>query len=124
MCSCGCGDTPPLLLPAHAQSKRCVLHDCCEVLPGSVLPPDTVVPPFAVFGGVPGMYRALALCAVGSESVCASCLTLCLLDVWFVRCGSGAQVGASTERSSRVQGHSGWFVCGGVWITAPSQHCQ
>lgn len=36
-------------------SKRCVLHDCCQVLDNTVLAPDTVVPPFAVFGGVPGV---------------------------------------------------------------------
>eukprot|EP00658_Telonema_sp_P-2_P028609 TRINITY_DN21895_c0_g1_i5.p1 TRINITY_DN21895_c0_g1~~TRINITY_DN21895_c0_g1_i5.p1 ORF type:complete len:200 (+),score=42.21 TRINITY_DN21895_c0_g1_i5:244-843(+) len=34
-------------------SPRCILKDCCRILPGSVLPPDTVVPPFACFGGVP-----------------------------------------------------------------------
>merc|ERR1711907_666991 len=32
---------------------RCILKDCCRIAPGSVLPPDTVVPPFAYFGGVP-----------------------------------------------------------------------
>eukprot|EP00656_Telonema_subtile_P007112 TRINITY_DN13328_c0_g1_i2.p1 TRINITY_DN13328_c0_g1~~TRINITY_DN13328_c0_g1_i2.p1 ORF type:complete len:121 (-),score=30.61 TRINITY_DN13328_c0_g1_i2:248-610(-) len=34
-------------------SARCILKDCCRIAPGSVLPPDTVVPPFAYFGGVP-----------------------------------------------------------------------
>lgn len=40
--------------------KNCVLgrlsmlKDCCAVLDGTVLAPDTVVPPFAVFAGNPG----------------------------------------------------------------------
>ena len=31
-----------------------MLKDCCAVLDGTVLAPDTVVPPFAVFAGNPG----------------------------------------------------------------------
>lgn len=31
-----------------------MLKDCCAILDGTVLPPDTVVPPFAVFAGNPG----------------------------------------------------------------------
>ena len=35
--------------------KRCILKDCCRVEAGTVLPPDSVVPPFSVVGGgVPG----------------------------------------------------------------------
>merc|ERR1711871_415945 len=34
-------------------SKRCILKDCCRVEAGSVLPPDSIVPPFCVFAGVP-----------------------------------------------------------------------
>lgn len=34
--------------------KRCILKDNCFVSPGTVLASDTVVPPFAAFGGVPG----------------------------------------------------------------------
>jgi hypothetical protein len=38
-----------------SKSKRCILKDCCEVREGTVLSPDTVVPPFAVFSGSPGL---------------------------------------------------------------------
>lgn len=31
-----------------------MLRDCCVILDGTELAPDTVVPPFTVFGGVPG----------------------------------------------------------------------
>eukprot|EP00899_Mesostigma_viride_P007636 jgi/Mesvir1/16874/Mv15758-RA.1 len=34
---------------------RCILKDCCQLLPGTCLAPGTVVPPFAVFGGNPGL---------------------------------------------------------------------
>lgn len=37
-----------------AQGERCMLRDCCVVLDGTELSPDTIVPPFTVFGGVPG----------------------------------------------------------------------
>lgn len=30
------------------------MKDCCKILPGTVLAPDTTVPPFTVFGGNPG----------------------------------------------------------------------
>eukprot|EP00917_Polyrhabdina_sp_WS-2016_P010189 GHVP01022435.1.p1 GENE.GHVP01022435.1~~GHVP01022435.1.p1 ORF type:complete len:143 (+),score=26.84 GHVP01022435.1:242-670(+) len=33
--------------------ERCILYDNCKILPGSVLPPDTNVPQYAVFGGSP-----------------------------------------------------------------------
>ena len=35
------------------QGPRCVLSDCCRILDESQLAPGTVVPPFAIFGGVP-----------------------------------------------------------------------
>ncbi len=31
-----------------------MLKDCCAIAPGTVLPPDTVVPPFTRFAGNPG----------------------------------------------------------------------
>eukprot|EP00820_Chromera_velia_P019961 Cvel_28668.t1-p1 / transcript=Cvel_28668.t1 / gene=Cvel_28668 / organism=Chromera_velia_CCMP2878 / gene_product=Dynactin subunit 5, putative / transcript_product=Dynactin subunit 5, putative / location=Cvel_scaffold3797:334-3049(-) / protein_length=175 / sequence_SO=supercontig / SO=protein_coding / is_pseudo=false len=34
--------------------KRCIIKDNAKILPGTVLAPDTVVPPFSVFGGAPG----------------------------------------------------------------------
>ena len=33
--------------------ERCILKDCCEVLSGAVLPPDTVVAPYTCWGGNP-----------------------------------------------------------------------
>lgn len=36
------------------QGRRCVLKDCCKILDNTVLPPETVVPPFTVFSGCPG----------------------------------------------------------------------
>ena len=41
----------------HTQGRRCVLKDCCRIEDGAVLPPDTVVPPFTIFGGNPGAPR-------------------------------------------------------------------
>ncbi|KAL6050313.1 Dynactin subunit 5 [Balamuthia mandrillaris] len=37
-------------------SRRCVLKDCCYIKEGSVLAPDTVVPPFTVYGGNPARF--------------------------------------------------------------------
>jgi len=34
-------------------SARCILKDCCQIAPGAMLPPDTVVPPFTYWAGVP-----------------------------------------------------------------------
>jgi len=34
-------------------SRRSILKDCCLLLDGSVLAPDTVMPPFSIFGGSP-----------------------------------------------------------------------
>eukprot|EP00162_Nutomonas_longa_P002448 comp13086_c0_seq1/m.17726 comp13086_c0_seq1/g.17726 ORF comp13086_c0_seq1/g.17726 comp13086_c0_seq1/m.17726 type:complete len:176 (+) comp13086_c0_seq1:23-550(+) len=34
-------------------ANRCIVKDCSRILPNSVLGPDTVVPPFTVFGGTP-----------------------------------------------------------------------
>ncbi|XP_065185166.1 dynactin subunit 5-like [Sycon ciliatum] len=34
--------------------RRSVLKDCCKILDGTVLAPETVVPPFTIFGGSPG----------------------------------------------------------------------
>lgn len=36
-------------------SKDCMLSDCCRILENTVLAPGTVVPPFAIFGGSPGV---------------------------------------------------------------------
>ena len=33
------------------QGRRCVLKDCCRIEDNTVLPPETVVPPFAVMSG-------------------------------------------------------------------------
>jgi dynactin-5 len=41
------------LVPS-AKSKRCILKDCCCILDGTILAPDTTVPPFTIFGGSPG----------------------------------------------------------------------
>lgn len=34
-------------------SPRCVLKECSEIAPGAIVPPDTVVPPFTYWSGVP-----------------------------------------------------------------------
>lgn len=46
----------PTIIPfcCCAQGRRCVLKDCCKILDNTVLPPETVVPPFTVFSGCPG----------------------------------------------------------------------
>ncbi|XP_063241690.1 dynactin subunit 5 [Bacillus rossius redtenbacheri] len=49
--------------------RRCVLKDCCVIEDGAVLAPETVVPPFARFGGSP------ALC-VGDVPECMQDLML------------------------------------------------
>jgi len=36
--------------------RRCMLKDCCAIAPGSVLPPETVVPAFTVYGGSPAKF--------------------------------------------------------------------
>ena len=36
------------------QSRSSILKDCCRIEDNSVLPPDTVVPPFTIFSGSPG----------------------------------------------------------------------
>eukprot|EP00741_Cyanophora_paradoxa_P012369 tig00020610_g11952.t1 len=35
-------------------AEGCVLKDCCKVLDGTILAPETVIPPFQIFGGIPG----------------------------------------------------------------------
>eukprot|EP00397_Hematodinium_sp_SG-2012_P057729 GEMP01072426.1.p1 GENE.GEMP01072426.1~~GEMP01072426.1.p1 ORF type:complete len:179 (+),score=50.71 GEMP01072426.1:183-719(+) len=37
-------------------SKRCIIKDNVRILPGTMLPADAVIPPFAVFGGSPARY--------------------------------------------------------------------
>lgn len=34
-----------------------MLKDCCKILDNTVLPPETVVPPFTVFSGCPGQLQ-------------------------------------------------------------------
>lgn len=36
--------------------KRCIIKDCVRILDGTVLAPGTVVPPYCVYGGVPGRF--------------------------------------------------------------------
>lgn len=36
--------------------KNVIIKDCCEILDNSVIAANTVVPPFSVFGGVPGVW--------------------------------------------------------------------
>ncbi len=40
--------------PCSRQAKRSILKDCCIIEDGTVIPPDTVVPAFAVMSGNPG----------------------------------------------------------------------
>lgn len=40
------------------QGRRCVLKDCCRIEDNTVLPPETVVPPFAVMSGTPACHAA------------------------------------------------------------------
>ncbi len=37
-----------------SQGRRCILNDCCVILDGTVLPPDTVVRSYSIVGGCPG----------------------------------------------------------------------
>jgi dynactin-5 len=37
------------------QDDRCILKDCCEILPNSTLAKDTVVPPMVIMGGSPAV---------------------------------------------------------------------
>ena len=43
------------------QGRRCVLKDCCAVADNAVLPPETVVPPFTLYSGSPGMLMQLSI---------------------------------------------------------------
>ena len=38
----------------ESQGRRSVLKDCCAIADNTVLPPETVVPPFTIFSGSPG----------------------------------------------------------------------
>jgi len=35
---------------------RCILESCCMLLPNTILAQGTVVPPYTVYGGIPGKY--------------------------------------------------------------------
>lgn len=37
------------------KGRRSVLKDCCAIADNTVLPPETVVPPFTLYSGSPGM---------------------------------------------------------------------
>lgn len=34
--------------------RRSVLKDCCSIAPNSVVPPETIIPPYSHFSGIPG----------------------------------------------------------------------
>ena len=38
----------------HSQSRSCILKDCCRIEDNTVLPPETIVPPFMIYAGNPG----------------------------------------------------------------------
>lgn len=40
------------------QSKCCVVYDNCDIRPGAVLAPGTVVPPFSIVTGTPARVAA------------------------------------------------------------------
>jgi hypothetical protein len=42
-----------------AQGRRCILKDCCAIADNTVLAPETVVPPFTLFGGNPGWFTMI-----------------------------------------------------------------
>lgn len=37
--------------------NRCIIRDNSKILNGAILPPDTVVPPYGVFGGQPATFQ-------------------------------------------------------------------
>ncbi len=51
------------------QSRRCILKDCCKIADNTILAPDTVVPPFTLFSGSPG-------------------ITTCLTNIWTIISGT------------------------------------
>ncbi len=51
------------------------MKDCCKIADGTILPPDTVVPPFTFFAGVPGrMVEELPECARDLHRDLARCV--------------------------------------------------
>ncbi|CAI5439373.1 unnamed protein product [Caenorhabditis angaria] len=47
----------------------CVIRECSRVLPGSVIPPDTIFPPFSTIGGSPAR-------VIGNEPLCTENLMI------------------------------------------------
>lgn len=42
-----------ILLSTTAQGARCIVKDCCMLLPDCELPPDTTAAPFTIWAGSP-----------------------------------------------------------------------
>ena len=38
------------------KSHRCIINDNVKILDDSLITPDTIIPPFSVYGGKPGFF--------------------------------------------------------------------